>query len=271
MDFALEQSFETAQGLVRYGIVGTGTPLVFVHGTPWSSQSYAKIITDLSRSFQVFFYDLIGYGQSEMRDGQLVSLDVQGRIFAQILEHWQLDQPSVVAHDFGGAIALRAHLLHRAKYHKLMLMNVVAMAPWGSSFFAHVRSHEAAFAGVPPYIHKAILKAYIDGAIYKSLSEADMTSLMSPWLSEDGQNAFYRQIAQANQTYTDEVQSLYDTIECPVRILWGENDEWIPIEMGRKLNKAIPNSEFFPVAKAGHLIQMDQPKIVREHILEFFL
>jgi hypothetical protein len=36
---------------------------------------------------QVFYYDLLGYGRSEMRAGQNVSLEVQGRVFATLLRH----------------------------------------------------------------------------------------------------------------------------------------------------------------------------------------
>lgn len=265
----LPGTFETEQGPVRYGIIGEGVPVVFVHGTPWSSFTWHKIIPEIARERRVYVYDLIGYGQSEMRDGQTVSLDVQGKIFAELLEHWELDSPAVIAHDFGGAISLRAHLLHAKNFDRLCLMNVVVMAPWGSPFFAHVREHEAAFAGVPPYIHAAILEAYIRGALYSELSDDEMDGLLTPWLSEEGQGAFYRQIAQADQRYTDEIEPFYSDMRCPVKILWGEDDEWIPIETGRRLHAAMPGSKFHPVPNAGHLVQMDQRDLVARHIRDF--
>jgi len=39
-----------------------------------------------------------------------VSLDVQGEVLAALLAHWGLDAPHVVAHDYGGAVALRAYV-----------------------------------------------------------------------------------------------------------------------------------------------------------------
>lgn len=270
MIFPLEGKFQTNQGAVRYGKLGAGPPVVLVHGTPWSSFSWYRIINGLSASHTVYFYDLIGYGQSEMREDQQVSLDVQGRVFAALLDHWELDDPVVIAHDFGGAVSLRAHLLHQADFERLVLMNVVAMAPWGSPFFAHVKEHEAAFSGVPAYIHKAILEAYIKGALYKDLPESDLAGLANPWLSNAaGQAAFYRQIAQASQIYTDEIEPHYKDIRCPVQILWGENDDWIPLGTGLRLHAAIPQSEFHPVASAGHLIQLDNPDAVSRHVRRF--
>ena len=60
-----------------------------------------------------------------------------------------------------------------------------------------------------------------------------MALYADPWLSEFGQPAFWRQIAQFDEKYTDEVETIYDQIRCRVMILWGEADRWIPVEDGR--------------------------------------
>ncbi|TLY59381.1 MAG: alpha/beta hydrolase, partial [Gammaproteobacteria bacterium] len=81
-------------------------------------------------------------------------------------------------------------------------------------------------------------------------------------LGERGQAAFYRQIAQMDQRYTDEVEHRYGEIRCPVCILWGEDDKWIPIVQGRALAARIPNAVFRSVKNAGHLVQEDAPEAV---------
>jgi pimeloyl-ACP methyl ester carboxylesterase len=211
---------------------------------------------------QIFYLDLLGYGRSEMRAGQDVSLAVQGRMFAAFLERLELSRPDVVAHDFGGCTALRAHLLHGREYRSLTLIDPVAIAPWGSPFVRHVRDHESAFAGLPPYIHAAILPAYIGGAAFRPLSADDLQLYVSPWLGATGQAAFYRQIAQMDQRYTDEIERRYGEVRCPVRILWGEEDRWIPVERGRELASRIPGSRLTVVPRAGHLLQEDAPEAI---------
>jgi pimeloyl-ACP methyl ester carboxylesterase len=96
---------------VRYGVIGAGKPMVLVHGTPFSSQVWRRIAPIVARFRQVFYFDLVGYGMSEQRAGQDVSLGVQNRLLAALLKHWRLVKPDMVAHDFGGATALRATLL----------------------------------------------------------------------------------------------------------------------------------------------------------------
>ena len=254
---------------VRTGVIGEGDPLILVHGTPFSSLVWRRIAPHLARRRRVFYFDLLGYGLSDMRDGQDVSLGVQNRLLAALLDHWGAQAPDVVAHDFGGATALRALLLNGRRYRTLTLIDPVALAPWGSPFVRHVRRHEAAFAGLPGSIHAAILPAYLEGAAYRRLSDEALRLYAGPWLTEAGQAAFYRQIAQMDQRYTDEVEGRYGEIACPTLILWGQEDAWIPIERGRELASRMPNAVFRAVPGAGHLVQEDAPEAIVAALLEF--
>lgn len=84
--------------------------------------------------------------------------------------------------------------------------------------------------------------------------------LVEPWLGSLGQAAFYRQIAQADQTHTDEVQPLYGSLALPVLVAWGVEDTWIPVDRAHALAEAIPGARLQLVRDAGHLIQVDAPE-----------
>jgi pimeloyl-ACP methyl ester carboxylesterase len=267
----LKQAYSDAEGLVKYDVWGSGPPLVLVHGTPWSSYNWRHLIPALAHWFTVYAYDLIGYGQSEKRAGQDVSLAAQNRLLTGLLDHWGLESPHIVGHDFGGTTVLRTHLLERRAFQKITLIDPVALAPWGSSFFKHVNQHERVFQGLPPTIHEAVVSAYVRGAAHHPMDADTLAGIVAPWLDAAGQEGFYRQIAQADQRFTDEVEPLYPTITCPLLILWGVEDRWIPIEKGRQLHAAIPHSAFIPVPGAGHLVQEDAPALLVSHLLKFFL
>lgn len=247
---------------VRWGRAGEGPPLVAIHGTPFSSQVWRRIVPQLTDGWTVHYYDLPGYGQSEMRAGQDVSLGMQNRVLAALCREWGLGRPHVLAHDFGGATALRAYYLNGLRYASLTLFDVVALAPWGSPFVRHVRQHEAAFAGMPAYMHLALLRAYLQTAAHGPLSDEAMEIYCAPWLGPVGQPAFYRQIAQMDQCQTDEIQSRYGRMDCPVTVLWGEADGWIPLEKGHALAGLISDRPCVPVPSAGHLMQEDRPEAI---------
>ena len=85
---------------------------------------------------------------------------------------------------------------------------------------------------------------------------------MSPWQGEVGQAAFYRQIAQMDQRYTDEVERSYEPLDCPVTVLWGAEDAWIPIERGEVLASKLSHRPLIRVPDAGHLVQDDAPEAI---------
>ncbi len=266
----LTRSFDYNGQSVAFDVLGEGEPVVLIHGTPFSSYVWRSIARELARDYEVYLFDLLGYGQSEKREDQDVSLGVQNALLAALLKHWALDRPKVIAHDFGGATALRTHLLNGCDYDKLLLVDPVAIRPWGSPFVQHVRNHEVAFAGVPDYLQRAILQAYIRGAVHRRVSDAELDPYIAPWLGPIGQPAFYRQIAQMDMGYTDEIQHRYGSIRCPTKLLWGVEDQWIPIERGRALASLIGDCDFTAIAGAGHLMQEDAPEAIVAAALRFF-
>src|SRR5213075_2681091 len=106
-----------------------------------STYLWRGVIRELESDRTVYAYDLLGYGSSEKRRGQDVSLGAQARLLAELLDHWELEEPAIAAHDFGGAITLRARLLERRRFSAIALLDPVALGPWGSSFFRLVRDN----------------------------------------------------------------------------------------------------------------------------------
>lgn len=253
----LTEAFEWNGSTIRWARYGEGPPVVLCHGTPWSSFVWRTTIDALKSDRAVYVWDMIGYGQSDKPDGD-VSLAAQGQLLIALAHHWNLDAPDVVAHDYGGAVALRAHLLHGMQVSSLVLIDVVALRPWGSPFFRLVADNASVFAALPGNLHEALLREYIGGASGRGLRPEVLDELVAPWLG-DGQAAFYRQIAQADERFTAEVEPRYGDIEVPTFVVWGSADEWIPADRAQRLADAIPNSTVELIEGAGHLIQEDRP------------
>jgi pimeloyl-ACP methyl ester carboxylesterase len=253
---------------VRYGFKGNGPALILVHGTPWSSFNLRHLVYGLSGSFTVYYFDLLGYGQSDKSEAD-VSLGIQNKLLDALLDYWQLKTPLVVGHNFGGTTVLRNHILNGRAYEKIIVIDPVALSPWGSPFFKHVKKYEAAFAGVPDYIHEAIVKAYVQTAAHRAIDNETLNEITRPWTGAEGKAAFYRQIAQADSRYTDEIQSKYSDIQEPVLILWGEEDTWIPVKQAHTLHQQIPNSQLVTVPNAGHLVIEERPEILVAEIKKF--
>ncbi|MCD2188047.1 alpha/beta fold hydrolase [Actinomycetospora soli] len=266
--FPVTERFDFRGDAVAWGAIGTGDPLVLLHGTPFSSVVWRRIAPHLARHRRVYAFDLLGYGRSAQRPGQDVSLGVQPELLGALLDHWGLDRPDVVAHDFGGASALRAHLLHGRDYRSLTLIDPVALSPHGSDLVQAARRHADAYAELPGYVHEAVLRAYVAGAVHRTLSAAEMDAYLAPWTGPVGQPAFYRQIAQMSDRYTDEIQDRYAELRVAPTILWGERDAWIPVERAHELVARMPGARLQLVPDAGHLVQEDGPEAVVAAVLD---
>lgn len=244
---------------IACGRTGTGPAVVFCHGTPWSSAVWSRYADALRDAFTVYAWDMPGYGRSSMRPQDPVDFEVQAAAFAALIAHWGLCRPHVVAHDVGGAVALRATLAERAVYASLLLVDVVAIPPSGSPFFRFVQEHPSTLEDLPPYIHEAIVRAYIRNASHRGLTAEDLDELVTPWLSDAGRGAFYRQIAQYDERFLAENERRLGELDLPVRVVWGAEDSWIPVQTGRRLAGLIPGAELVEIPAAGHLVQYDAP------------
>jgi pimeloyl-ACP methyl ester carboxylesterase len=258
----LDQRFTFNGESVAWGAIGDGPPLVMVHGTPFSAQVWRRIAPLMASRHRVFFFDMLGYGQSEMRNGQNVSPAIQTRLLVALLREWGLERPAMLAHDFGGMNTLRAHYLEGCAYGRLTLVDPVALPPSGSPFFRHVAAYEEAFAGLPDYAHEALLRTYLQGAAHDPLTEEAMGIYMRPWQGETGRPAFYRQIAQMQDRYLEEIEPSYGPMDFPVTILWGGEDRWIPISQGERLASRLTGGRLTRVSGAGHLVQEDAPEAI---------
>jgi pimeloyl-ACP methyl ester carboxylesterase len=266
----LDRRFSWRGRQVAWTSFGHGPPVVFCHGTPWSSWLWAPYARALAAEHTVYLWDMPGYGSSSRVPEHAVDLGVQGELFAELLAHWAALHeakrsgvepwlPHVVAHDFGGAVSLRAALLHGARYRSLCLVDVVALRPWGSPFFALVAEHGGVFEQLPEAVHRGALEAYVRTAAHRPLTAVDLDRLVEPWSGPEGKRAFYRQVQQADERWTAELEPLLHRLAMPVHVVWGAEDTWIPVDRAHRLTAAVPEATLTIVPEAGHLVQLDAP------------
>jgi pimeloyl-ACP methyl ester carboxylesterase len=271
-EWPLRGRFSSSAGEVRWARFGTGgDPVVLAHGTPFSSVIWREIAPALAAHHRVHVWDMPGYGQSAAYPGQDVSLAAQAQVLTELLGHWGLTEPLMVAHDSGGAVALGAHLLHGVAYARLALVDAVALPPWGSPFFELAGAHIDVFARLPAELHDGLIRAYIGTASSPGLTAATLDTLAAPWQGDDGRAAFYRQLDQrrSDPAFIDRLIGGYPGIRAPVLVCWGADDRWIPADRGRELAARIPGARLRVIPAAGHLLQEDHPAELATALLAF--
>lgn len=257
--FELNQSFQSPHGEARYGSLGRGPDVVISHGTPTSSLIWEHVVLRLAHRYRFHFMDLPGYGQSAKFDGQDVRLRAFAQSIAAFASHLGLDHPHVVGHDFGAAAVLGAILVEGLQVRSVIIADGVVLSPWGTPFSRHVKSNEAVFVRVPGYVHKAVVEAHLATAMSRIAGTELMDALVTPWLDEVGQQAYYRQVGQYDYAFTEQLEGLYPKLNVPLTVLWGEEDRWVDILEGERFAAMVPGSRFVRLPDAGHFSMLDTP------------
>lgn len=273
--------------------------VVLVHGTPWSSAVWADTAQALAAiGYAVYLFDHAGFGVSPLRralseDAKTLdenrnheaTLDAdlagQSEVFANLLLDMGFGNapgksaPHIIAHDNGGFTVLRAALLHGAAYSSLCLIDVVAIGPFDTEFFQQVSKKREAFLDLPSNIYDGIVRSYVRAAAFRPLTQVVESALVEPWLEggSQGPNGFWRQVLQASRRDISAVENKYVGMgkDLPIKIVWGAQDTWIPVDRAHRLGKAINAEEVVVVEEAGHLSMVDQPIRVAVEITAWLL
>ena len=271
MTWTLSEEFETDGGVIRWARIGNRRdPIVLVHGTPYSSLLWRDIAPALALKHTVFVFDHLGYGQSDQREDQDLTLAAQARRFVELLAHWEISGPSVVANDIGGAIVLRALLLEGAKYRDLTIFDAVSGGAWERGLFKLIRTHPEVFDQLPDYAHESLVISHLNNATHLGFRPEVLKAHLAPWLGPEGQAAYYRQYSQLSESDTDPYEAKLADVAVPVKLLWGCEDRILPPEYGTWLHERIPHAELHWIDDAGHLLQEDAPVQLLSHLLAGF-
>jgi pimeloyl-ACP methyl ester carboxylesterase len=269
-DWNLRERADLSGGIVAWERFGDGPPVVLVHGTPSWSYVWRRVVPSLAERFSVYLLDLVGYGASEQREGQDMSVAAQSRALAELLGLWALKRPALVGHDIGGAVVLRAHLVEGHPASRLALVDAAVLLPWNTPATVHMKEHLEAYRTMPAHIYERVVSAHLATAAHRPLEPETLDAYLQPWRGDEGQAAYFRKIEQWRDEDMAVLTPLLGTIDVPVLVLWGSEDAWLSPETGERLAAAIPGARLELVARAGHFAMEDEPAAVAEK-LEAFL
>src|SRR5215467_14162992 len=127
---------------------GFGTPVLLLHGSASSSAMWTPVINALKSRFRLIAPDLIGYGRTDpWPDGYVFGMDDELRLIEPLIEH-QPGGAHVVAHSYGGVVALALAREGRIGVRSLTLIEPVAfhMARSDPQAWAEVERFSGSFA-----------------------------------------------------------------------------------------------------------------------------
>ena len=245
---------------------GKGAPVLLIHGFGASTFTWRHVAPELAKTHRVIAVDLKGFGQSDKPFDSRYSVFDQAELLAQLIVDKDLRNLTLVGHSFGGGIALllalEANERLEGRITKLVLLDSIAYPQNIPVFFRLLDVPLVSRLGVsmiPPSVQTrvALRIAYFDDS---KIDQDEVDAYAAPLRTAAGKHAIIYSARQIVPDGLAEISERYKTIELPTLILWCDHDRIVPLEVGLKLRRTLPNSTLRLVEDCGHMPQEEQPE-----------
>ncbi len=259
--------------------MGSGPPLLLVHGLMTSSYSFRYVMKPLSEHYRVVVPDLVGAGQSDKPD---VSYEPQAMAtwLVELVEELGIGGCPAIGNSLGGYLCMRAAMSSPSTFQCLVNLHSPGIpeprlrALAAALMVPGAQRALAALARRKPeeWAHKNV--HYFDETL-KSREEARQYG--EPLASPEGARAFARYMAEtlsasAMGDFVRELErrrELGEAFPVPLMLVYARQDPMVPPKVGKRLAKLIPSAQMVWLEDSSHFAHVDSPERFLEAVLPF--
>ena len=259
-----------SDGVTHYYISGPadGAPVVLVHGFSVPAYIWDSTVVALTGAgYRVLRYDLYGRGFSDRPDVSY-DADLYDRQLGELLDSTGFRGPvHLMGLSFGGFVTGTFTGRHPERVRSLTLIDPMAgdtrPLPW------YLR-----LPAVGPILWQVLV---VPGMADGQLSDFVEPARWPDWVERYRVQMQYRGFGRALRSSVMEaagvrLDSLYATVgqrSFPVQLIWGMDDQTVPIKLSEQVRQAIPRIEWHPIERAGHLPHMERTDVVNPILVGF--
>jgi haloalkane dehalogenase len=249
---------------------GEGEPVVFVHGEPTWSYLWRKLIPPvIDAGYRCVAPDHAGFGRSDKpTDLGWYCYDRHCELFAELLEHLDLRAATVVVHDWGGPIGLRAAVEQPDRVARMVIMD--------TGLFTGEQPMSDAWKAFRDFVERTEdlpVGFLVKGATARGMSDEVQAAYEAPFPtpeSKAGARSFPLMLpttpempgAAAGQRVLEALRT--DTR--PKLCLWADSDPIIPFKVGERFAAAVNAEPPEKVENASHFLQEDAGEQIGKRI-----
>ena len=236
--------------------VGSGPPLLILHGLFGSGMNWRRIARDLGATRRVLSVDLRNHGASPWAG--TMSYPEMAEDVAALIDHVGLKRPAVLGHSMGGKVAMTLALTQPTCVERLIVADI-APVTYGDRF----SSFTDAMRGVAAM--QATGREEVKRALLTSIPDDRTVGFLMTNLVRHGEQYDWRiNVAGIGASmagiggWPEEFDALrYDG---PVTVMNGERSDYIGVEDRPHFAQLFPRVQFVTIAGAGHWLHADQPE-----------
>jgi len=228
--------------LVHYYCAGQGEAVILIHGLSGSSLWWDKNVAAIAEHYQVYMIDLPGFGSMRHARKQFTIHNCSIYIHAW-MQAIGLKAAHLVGHSMGGYICMTLALQYPEQVKSLVLIDTI---------------------GIP--LHRSVIQM-----LWPLLKDAVGTApAFWPILCYDALRAGPITLWRAAQEIVAlDATATITALKTSLLLLWGKNDNLVPLTSGKKIHAMIEGASFVILPKANHISMYAEAQIFNEELLSF--
>ncbi len=257
---------------------GQGQPLLMVHGNPTWSFAWRRLVKQLSKNYRVIAVDHIGCGLSDKPQDYSYTLETHVNNLKTLIQELDLQEITLFAHDWGGAIGMGAAVDLPERFQRFVLMNTAA-------FRSREIPFRIALCRIPLLGSWGVrgLNLFSGAAISMAVEKKDrMTDevkkgFLGPydsWKNRVAVHQFVKDIPLKSshpsyQTLLHVEEGLQQFQNHPMLLIWGERDWCFTTNFLDEFERRFPSAESLRISDAGHYVFEDAHEVMLPCIEQF--
>ncbi|SMG12726.1 Pimeloyl-ACP methyl ester carboxylesterase [Marivirga sericea] len=247
-------------------IMGKGAPVLLIHGSFSSLHTWEIWQENLKNNFTTISVDLPGHGLTGPNPQGQYDTDYYAQILWQLIDKLDYDTIAIAGNSMGGQVAYKMALDIPQKVRQLILLNASGASMKAdtadfkdeNSFSVFSLLNHPVFSRLMTSMTPKFLFTMSMKQVYSDESKVTDHKIQRYYdlmLQTGNRQATLLRFKQRTPARFNELSSL----RCPVLIMWGEHDNWIPVAHAYRFDRILPNSKLKVYPNAGHVPMEEIP------------
>jgi pimeloyl-ACP methyl ester carboxylesterase len=267
VDWREHQRWVTIDGR-RVNVIelGSGPPVVFIHGLSGSWQNWLEQLPVFARDHRVITFDLPGFGASQM-PREKITIRGYGRFVDALLGELGVNSAAVVGNSMGGFIGIELAIRFPERVERLVLVSAAGLSieylrnERALAVLGAIENRLAAYSGWLASRSDALARRPGARRMIFGIVAKRPDRLPGPLVAEQVRGSGKPGFLPALDALTDyPIRDRLGEIACPTLIVWGAEDKLVPARDADEFARLIPNSRKVVWPETGHVAMLERPE-----------
>ena len=245
--------------------LGSGPPMVFVHGLGGLWQNWLEQLPVFAREHRVVAVDLPGFGESEL-PGETISIAGYARVLDALCDALGIDAAAFVGNSMGGFISAEMAIAFPQRVERLVLVSAAGLTvehQRNDTALAALKRLETVLSTYGAWVAtKSDVVArrprlrWAAFAFVAAHPDRLPPALVTEQLRGSGKPGFLGSL-DALTSYP--IRDRLTEIACPTLVVWGTEDRLVPVGDADEFERLIPDSRKVVYRDTGHVPMLERP------------